>query len=158
MFSEPLAGGKKHTHCGKSLCGFVHTGGCGVVPDAHHQAGAAAATAAGCAVGRSGERQCSSSAGQTHQRHPGTHGCAAGLRLHSGQLHHSTDEDPSPGGRHRPADLAAVCPVEAVGLCGAVAAAQLSCLRETPEGNRAESHQLVSTQSAALKDSETEIE
>lgn len=111
-----------------TLC--VHTGGGGVVPDPHHQAGAAAATAAGGPVGGSGERQCSSSAGQTHQHHPGAHGRAAGLCLHHGQLHHPADEDPSPGGRHRPADLAAVRPVEAVGLCGAVAASQLSSLRE----------------------------
>lgn len=117
---------------------FAHTGGCGVVPDPHHQAGAAAAAAAGRPVGGSGERQCSSSAGQTHQRHPGAHGCAAGLRLHPGQLHHPADEDPSPGSGHRPADPAAVRPVEAVGLCGAVATAQLISPRETPEGTRAE--------------------
>lgn len=141
-----------------SLPCFVVTGSRGVVPDPNHQAGAAAATAAGCSAGGSGERQCSSSAGQTHQRHPSAYGSAAGLRLHFGQLHHPADEDPSPRGGHRPADLAAVRPVEAVGLCGAVAAAQLSSLRDTPEGTRAESHKLVSTQSAELKDSEPEIE
>lgn len=108
------------------------------MPDPHYQAGASAATAAGCAAGGSGERQRSSSAGKTHQCHLGSNGRTAGLRLHFGQLHYPTDEDPSPGGRHRPAHLAAVHPVEAVGLCGAVAAAQLSSLRETPEGNRAE--------------------
>lgn len=138
----------------------MRTGGRGIVPDPHHQAGAAAATAAGRPVGGSGERQCSSPAGQTHQRHPGAHGRAAGLCLHFGQLHHPSDEDPSPGGRHRPADSAAVHPVEAVGLCGAVAAAQLSPphLQDTPEGTRAESHTLVSTRLPSLKDSETEIE
>lgn len=110
------------------------------MPDPHHQAGAAAAAAAGRPVGGSGERQCTSSAGKTDQHHPGAHGRTAGLRLHLGQLHHPADEDPSPGGHHRPANLAAVHPVEAVGLCGAVAAAQLSSLRgrETPVGNGAE--------------------
>ena len=111
------------------------------MPDPHHQAGAAAAAAAGRPVGGSGERQRPSSAGQTHQRDPCAHGRVAGVRLHPGQLHHPADEDPSPGGRHRPADLAAVRPVEAVGLRGAVAAAQLSSptarhMRETPEGTR----------------------
>lgn len=101
------------------------------MPDPHHQAGAAAAAAAGCPVRRSGECQRSSSAGEAHQRHPGAHGRAAGLRLHSGQLHHPSDEDPGPRSRHRPADIAAVRAVEAVGLCGAVAAAQLSFLKDT---------------------------
>lgn len=102
------------------------------MPDPHHQAGVAAAAAAGRPVGGSGECQCSSSAGKTHQCHLGAHGRAAGLCFHLGQLHHPLDEDPSSGGRHCPADLAAVHPVEAVGLCGAVAAVQLSCpcLRE----------------------------
>ena len=99
--------------------------------DPHHQAGAAATAAAGGPAGGSGECQRSSSAGQTHQRHPGAHGRAAGVCLHLGQLHHPTDEDPGPGGRHRPPDLAAVRPVEALGLPGAVAAAQLSSLRES---------------------------
>lgn len=107
--------------------------------DPHHQAGAAAATAAGGPAGGSGERQRSSSAGQTHQRHPGADGRAAGLRLHPGQLHHPADEDPSPGCHHRPADLAAVRPVEAVGLCGAVAAAKLSSPHPPPERLQRES-------------------
>lgn len=102
------------------------------MPDSHHQAGAAAAAAAGRPVGGSGERQRARSAGKTHQRHPGADGRAAGVRLHLGQLHHAADEDAGPGGLHRPADLAAVRPVEAVGLCGAVAAAQLKFPRETP--------------------------
>lgn len=96
------------------------------MPDPHHQAGVAAAAAAGRPVGGGGERQCSRSAGETHQRHPGAHGRAAGLCLHLGQLHHPADEDSSPGGHHSPADLVAIYYVEAVGLCGDVAAAQLS--------------------------------
>lgn len=120
------------------------------MPDPHHQAGAAAATAAGRPVGGSGERQRSSSAGQTHQHHPGAHGRPAGLRLHPGQLHHPADEDQSPGGCHRAADLAVVRPVEAVGLCGDVAAAQLSSLRETPVRGQSRGAQ---TQSP-LKDSD----
>lgn len=116
--------------------GSAHTGGGGVLPDPHHQAGVAAATAAGGPARGSGERQRSSSAGQTHQRHPGAHGRAAGLRLHFGQLHHPADEDPGPRSRHRPADLAALRALEAVGFCGAVAAAQLSFLRDAPEGTR----------------------
>lgn len=122
------------------VCVCVLTGGRRVVPDPHHQTGAAAAAAAGCAVRRSGERQCSSSAGEAHQHHPGADGSVAGLCLHFGQLHYTSDENPSPGSRHCTADFAAVHPVEAVGLCGAVAAAQLNSPSETPEGTRAERH------------------
>lgn len=105
---------------------FLPTGSCGVVSDPHYQAGAAAAAATGGPAGGSGERQRSSPAGEAHQRHPGAHGRAACLRLHLGQLHHAVDEDPSQGGRHSPAEPVAVHPVEALGLFGAMAAAQLS--------------------------------
>lgn len=126
------------------LRGFAYAGGRGVVSDPHHQAGAAAAAAASRPAGGSGERQRSSTAGKTHQRHPGAHGRAAGLRLHPGQLHHPADEDPRPGGLHRPADPAAVRPVEAVGLCGAVAAAQLSSQLSEGDSNWTRAEKLVS--------------
>lgn len=104
----------------------VRAGSRGVVLDPHHQAGAAAAAATGGSAGGSGERQRPRSPGEAHQRHPGAHGRAPGLRLHFGQLHHPADEDPSARGRHRAAGLAAVHPVEAVGFCGVVVVAQLN--------------------------------
>lgn len=94
--------------------------------DPHHQTGASAAAAAGRAAGGRRKCQCTSSAGKTHKCHPGAHGRAARLCLHFGKLHHPTDEDTCSSGRHSPADFTAVCSVEALGLCGAVAAAQLS--------------------------------
>lgn len=97
------------------------------MPDAHHQAGVAAATAAGGPAGGRGERQRPRAAGQTHQRHPSAYGRAAGVRVHVGQLHHAADEDAGAGGRYRSAHRAAFCFMEALGLCGSLAYAQLRC-------------------------------
>lgn len=111
---------------------FAPAGGRGVVFDPRHQTGASAAAAAGGSAGGSGERQRSSAPGETHQHHPGPHGRAPGLCLHPGQLYNPADEDSSPGRGHHAADPASVHPVEAVGLFGAVGAAQLktdSCER-----------------------------
>ena len=99
------------------------------MPDSHHQVGAAAAAAAGGAAGGRGECQRPRPAGEAHQHHPGPHGRAAGVRLHAGQLHHPADEDTGTGRCDRPSGPAALHPLEALGLPGAlspVAAAQLS--------------------------------
>ncbi|KAL7843818.1 hypothetical protein AOLI_G00253300, partial [Acnodon oligacanthus] len=100
--------------------------GSGVVSDSYLQAGASAAAAAGGAAGGSGERQRSGAARKTHQRHPGPHGCAAGVRLHHGQLHHAADEDAHPRGHQRRPHALPHHTLETLGLAGALAAAQLS--------------------------------
>lgn len=68
-------------------------GGRGVLPDPGHQAGAPAAAAAGGAAGGR-ENANAGLAGQVHQRDPGAHGRAAGVRVHRRQLHHVAHEDP----------------------------------------------------------------
>lgn len=74
-------------------CVLLPTGGTGSLPDAHLQDGAAAAAAAGCAVGGAGECHGQEPAGEVHQHLAGCHGCPPRLRLHCGQLRRAPDED-----------------------------------------------------------------